>query len=561
MRRIWNEIKKFIVYTGWELYSSEEHLIYLYETSRMNGVEINNSNNIRAIRKNDKFVSNYYERLTKVFQERGEIGFGYYHDELLVGFFWIRLGGFPEQVGRESIVIPQDYALLHHLVVDVNYRGKGVGKALLTEFTSIVNSHKIQKTIALVKNDNIPSIMAFTSVGFVQRGSISSKKYFGKKFVNINSPGIPLEKESNSEYCSIVARGANFPIEFLSKPYVHPEDRLMDGVFGGRPWLSILTATILYDSIPGILHAVPDVGTPILLPCLVLPGKKFGKLRVSFEPTSFPSSPRTNEHAYREIISSVANISQSSWIESLYWPLPFWLSNDLLEMKLPVGSSIEKINDPAWIIDIEGEYKSIENKFSKTARTYIRQAEKRGVVVCDEPTEDDINDFSNLWLSSFKERKWGGIQYNKLYFFALNKYMQTGASIILAKVDKSVVAGGVFVRDAVGYVYLLGSMDRDYDHYRPMYAVINHVVRKAEESGLRYLNLGGTGGRENLISFKRHWGARPQVTYRFLYNEPNQEISNFVRNFDKVYERILRYCFRIFNYRYRCSILHGVFKQ
>lgn len=560
MKLVGNALHKFIKLTGDELCSSEEHFVYSYEISKSAEKKTTSSSFVRIVQRDDKFVSDYFKRLSAIFLERGEMGLGYYFNNLLVGFLWIRSGEFPEQVGRETIIVPSNYALLHHLVVGSEYRNKGIGTLLLGEFVStFARNYQITKTIAFVRSDNIPSVKAFNSVGFVQQGLISSKKHFGKRIFSIKSPGIPLSEGPKTEYRSIVAQSMNFPIKILLTPYIHQEENLVDGVIGGRPWISILAATVLHDSALGVIHAVSEVGTPILLPCLVSPGKTVGKFRINIEPTSFQSWPSRNEHTYREIISAIAKVGQSRWIETLDWPLPFWISSYPLDIELPVGCNLVKINDFTWIKNFDESYETVERGFSRTARTYIRQSEKRGVVICDNPSEEDLRNFADLWLESYESRNWGGMQYSRFFFLVLNKYIsKRDASIVLAKVNGSVVAGGVFVRDALGYIYLLGAVDRNYDHFRPMYAVLNHIIKKAVKLGVNYINLGGTGGRDNLEYFKKHWGAQPKELYWLRCNNFVQRTSILRRLFDKSSRILETIFFRLVGYVFRRIILRDI---
>jgi GNAT superfamily N-acetyltransferase len=551
-------IKRFTRLTISEVYSLEKYFIYLYEASKLLKKEKNNNDSIRTIRREDKFVNDHLKSLSDTFLARGEIGFGYYLNDIIVGFLWIRFGECHEQLGRDTIIIPQDYALLHHLTVDPEFQGKGIGKTLLREYTFISTSLNIVKTLAFVSSGDVHSIIAFTSVNFVQQGAFSSERCLGKRIVNINSSGIPLHKGPISEYRSSIIQSINFPVKILSEPYLSEKETLTSGVIGGRPWLSILTASALRDSVPGIIHAVSTVGTPVLIPCSVKVGKRIGQIKINIEPTFFQPWPVTNEHTNREIVSAVAKIGLSRWVESLNWPLPFWVSKDLQDMKLPDGCRIEKRDDPSWVVDVDDSFEKMEKKYSKTACNYIRQAEKRGVVVCDAPTKEDLNDFAVLWSLSYKERGWSGLQYDSLFFFAVSKYITDGVSIVLAKVNEKVVSGGVFVRDALGYVYLLGAVDRDYNNYRPMYAIISHILKKAAKLQLKYINLGGTGGLDSLVSFKQHWGAQPRELYWLRCAAITPNISEPRKFFDKAYERLFRYHIRSIGYKFRNSLSRSV---
>jgi GNAT superfamily N-acetyltransferase len=560
VKEIWMIFNRFFRVNCEEFSSVEKYTIFFSEANKnVEGTTIN-PDTIHLVKKEDNFVSPYFRRLSKTLLERGDIGLGYYIENCLVGFLWIRRGKFSEQVGRECIAIPEDYCVLHHLVIEFDYRGKGIGKSLLKNYVSSISPEfHLSRTIAFVKSDNIISAKAFTSAGFFRRGFTSSKRWLGKRFFRIETPGISLSKGSNKEYRSTGARSIDLPFQLLSTPYLNKEESLIKGVIGGRPWISILSATVLQNSIPGILHAPTGVGTPILMPCSISPGNTLGKFRIKIDPTKFQSWPDEKDYTNCEIISAIAKVSRSEWIESLDWPLPFWTNDSLSDLDLPKGCIRTRIDDSCWIMNLSDCRDSPEIFYSKTARTYIRQAEKRNVVICENPSEEDIFDFANLWLTNYKSRNWKGIQYNKLFFLALRNYIGSNdASIILAKVNDNVVAGGLFLRDMFGFNYILGALNREFEYSRAMYAIIHHMARKAASSGIQYINLGGNGGKTSLDDFKRHWGARTEEIYYLHCDNSIIHKSNPYKIIDKLYRGLIVFSFRLTIHKFRKIILNGI---
>jgi lipid II:glycine glycyltransferase (peptidoglycan interpeptide bridge formation enzyme) len=78
----------------------------------------------------------------------------------------------------------------------------------------------------------------------------------------------------------------------------------------------------------------------------------------------------------------------------------------------------------------------------------------------------------------------------------------------VAVLDGRVVGGGVLLFDQRAVHYFMGATDRSVREVSAHDALYLHALRRADERGLAWVNLGGINeGNRGLVQFKRAWGA------------------------------------------------------
>lgn len=532
-----------------EVYSREDHLVL---AASLPQIDARCAEPMREIRKTDQFVKTYHHQLADAFLARGEVGIGYFCHSCAVGFLWIRPGGCVEYVGREAIEIPLGYETIHHFVVAEDFRGRGIGGCLLGALGHAMRTHHFGMLVAFVRPSNAPSLRAFRRMRFQTVGRISSRRVFGFHVVRITSPGVPLRRRGPSDHRSILARAVDFPLRVLTRPTFAKMSAapMTLGTIGDLPWQSVLSATVLSGSLPAILHSSSTANIPVLLPCCVSPGRSFWKLRVKVEPTGYPVWPVADEARASALIRAVVTACKSRWIESLEWTLPFWINEILEEITTPEGVRLVKVNDQQWILDLHGTYEDVSKlKYHRTARRKIRRARERGVVVTEQPTEEDLREFSGLWASCYHGRRWGG--YYLADMITQLHCLGRGAQAILAKVGDKVIGGAVYLDEEYGCVAYCSAIDRRFATFFPKYAILDCVITRLCASGKKYLNLGGTGGRPSLADFKRSWGAEPRPVYRLRYESGRRHFTGPLRLVNAALSRMVSFLFLVGRFKLR----------
>lgn len=84
-----------------------------------------------------------------------------------------------EFCGYVSGEVTCDECEISNIAVEVAYRRKGVGMALLTAMLSELIARKVKSVFLLVRDGNIPAISLYTSLGFTRVG-LRKNYYKGK---------------------------------------------------------------------------------------------------------------------------------------------------------------------------------------------------------------------------------------------------------------------------------------------------------------------------------------------------------------------------------------------
>ena len=319
-------------------------------------------------------------------------------------------------------------------------------------------------------------------------------------------------------------------------------------MIGDLPWQSLMAGTLLPNSLPAVLSASTDAGVPVELPCLVSigsRGSRFWRLTVQAEPSFYQPWPKTRGASPDDIIRAVAKAARSTWIDTLTWPLPFWLE----DASIPEDAEVEKFE--TWVLELEGQYGETEREFSQSARRNIRISGKRGVSIIERPSEAQLREFSRLWRSSFHSQGWSGTFYTEPFFMMVPRFLRDKAHILLARQEGRIAAGCIVIEEPEGAVYYLGALDREYKDCRPSYAVFAHAVKMLCDSGKRYLNFGGAGGIGSVASFKELWGARPKEVRCLVFKKRQKKLPVPLKAANFVLRNIGRRYFRSANLRFR----------
>jgi Acetyltransferase (GNAT) domain len=92
--------------------------------------------------------------------------------------------------------------------------------------------------------------------------------------------------------------------------------------------------------------------------------------------------------------------------------------------------------------------------------------------------------------------------------------------MFVARLNDSIIGGGLFLRDGDSIFYLHSAHDRQYSKLYPSCAVINAAIRWAHETGAASFNFGGSGGIDSLEKFKSFWGATLVENWHFSWQHP-----------------------------------------
>jgi len=147
--------------------------------------------------------------------------------------------------------------------------------------------------------------------------------------------------------------------------------------------------------------------------------------------------------------------------------------------------------------------KDIWNSLRKTTRNEIKRAEINTVLIEKCQSEKDLRTFYNLYIKSAKRHK------NLPYPFSFFEYFLNSehSEIVLAKYEKRIIAGSIFLFYDKFIHYFLNASDERYKNLRPNHLILWNQMENYTGKNFQFFDLGGTRRGSTLEIFKRGWGG------------------------------------------------------
>ena len=193
------------------------------------------------------------------------------------------------------------------------------------------------------------------------------------------------------------------------------------------------------------------------------------------------------------------------------------------------------------LLDISRSEKELSAGFRDSTRRNIRKAEKEGVEVTIDGSEESLREFYRLNCMTRRDHGLPCQPYGffkKVYSHIIAKDL---GKVVLAVKDGKTIAGALFFHFGDGAVYKFGASDRNYIHLRCNNLVIWKAIQWYRNSGFTNFDLGRTEAENaGLLQFKRGWGAKE---YTINYCRYDFRKNVFVTEHSKVtgwHNRIFR---------------------
>lgn len=170
----------------------------------------------------------------------------------------------------------------------------------------------------------------------------------------------------------------------------------------------------------------------------------------------------------------------------------------------PPGCRMEECS----IIDLEGGFERYRSRsLSRKKRQICNGCEREGIDVRPLESEEEMEEFYAIYLSG--SAGWGGVHpYPKVFFERLLEASSEGVLVLGAFLGGRMLGGHIdlFFGDiAQGWQ---AGMSPGRDAPGAASYLIYSAVREACERGIRYFNLGSSGGDDGMIFFKESMGGK-----------------------------------------------------
>jgi lipid II:glycine glycyltransferase (peptidoglycan interpeptide bridge formation enzyme) len=162
-----------------------------------------------------------------------------------------------------------------------------------------------------------------------------------------------------------------------------------------------------------------------------------------------------------------------------------------------------------YLLDLEPDIKAIQAKFHDNVRRGIQQSEKRGVTAHLASSEEDMDRFYRLHVTTRK--KLGVLPQPHRFFKSLFRHVisQNLGFIGLAECEGKTIAGVVFLTHGNTLYYKFNASDNNFLQRRPNHLVTWKAINYALANQYQCLDFGRCSPEEEgLRTYKSRWGSR-----------------------------------------------------
>jgi len=194
----------------------------------------------------------------------------------------------------------------------------------------------------------------------------------------------------------------------------------------------------------------------------------------------------------------------------------------------PVAGSSPRmvhVRRTAHVLPLDGGFEQVwSGRFTGTARTAVRKAERSSLVVEGDSSGRLVSTFYDLYLTSIERwaresRRLSWLVRRRLRrqdpldkFELVAERMGEACRIWVAWLDGRPVAAIIVLTHGANASYWRGAMDKDLaGPTRANYLLHSRAILSACQAGCRYYHMGETGSDISLAQFKSRFGAQPQT--------------------------------------------------
>jgi GNAT acetyltransferase-like protein len=198
--------------------------------------------------------------------------------------------------------------------------------------------------------------------------------------------------------------------------------------------------------------------------------------------------------------------------------------NPFSAIKSKIRLSLKK----TYVLNLPEDYDTWFSSISSNTRRKIRKAEKIGVKIAKRGKEG-LNNFITFFHKQFFENPTMLNEWPEAFFYKLFKLMPDGAVFFYeAELDGKVEAMSLFLLHEGHCFYHssthLKSDGNSYANNLLQAALIKDLI----SSGIKIYNMGGTGGIDELATFKEQFGAKPMEYFTLHWKN---RLKNILKSF------------------------------
>lgn len=201
--------------------------------------------------------------------------------------------------------------------------------------------------------------------------------------------------------------------------------------------------------------------------------------------------------------------------------------DDIIQANLVNKPVVVEAKNCTFIISLKDEIDKIFRSLKKSKRGTIKQAKKRGSIVRDAESLNDLESYYSVYLCTMQRLRARSSALPFQFFKYLWDVFKTEGElkIFLAEYDNKVIAGVlIFVYKNVMYLWGAVSLS-EYWNLRPMDLLYWQIIEWGVEHNFKLLDFGATSNNPSSGNyvFKRRWGGEKRILYNYhILLQPNR---------------------------------------
>jgi len=198
--------------------------------------------------------------------------------------------------------------------------------------------------------------------------------------------------------------------------------------------------------------------------------------------------------------------------------------NPTLTLDFPIGYT--ELHTDTRMLYLDTDFDLIFNeKFEGRARTAYRKAVKSFIIV---EKLDELSKVEKYYLLYTKSKvfKNARIKYNIEFFQNLFQIAKDNSEFWIANYRGSIIAGAIFLKYGNMLFYWHAFTLEDFRSLSPQLAIIVNIIKAACQTGIKYVNLGGSGNNKGIDKFKASLGAERSESQTLLWESTIASIKD-----------------------------------
>lgn len=181
------------------------------------------------------------------------------------------------------------------------------------------------------------------------------------------------------------------------------------------------------------------------------------------------------------------------------------------------------------VLCLDGGFDSVISKFSPEKRRCARRAIKMGVKVSIAETAEEYRQYYEVYLDTL--RRWGNktlISYPSELFDHMCQQRSQSIKLWIAKLNDNIISGKlVFYHNQRAFYWHGATLQHHFNHH-PGPLLMTEIIKDACQNGIRYLDLGPSGGLPGVEQYKESFGAEKRFFGSYLW-DANQLYRTYQR--------------------------------